>query len=449
MVVEPRLGDQRGKRPHRLDDGLEAGPELAGAGRMLAHGGGKAVQLVDHMELGLALGAPGKAGDRAVARAHVGIDVGERLLRLDHQAAPALRGRTRTRRCRPRDGRRRHRRRCRRPGRQTPDRDGSPRGSAHRRAASFRLLCLPRLSPLVAPLRPRHKPHHFAKSMTPPIIANAGPLLSRYDAIFCDVWGVVHNGRRGLRGSRRGAGALPRRGRHGDPRLQCADPGVRRRARAGEDRRAPRRLGRHRLLRRHRARPHRREGLPAHALGGTQRARLCPLRAPARPGASRLPRPRPSSAPACGTTAPRRWRTTAALIEAGRGAEAAFRVRQSRSGGRRRHPAADRAPAPSPPSTSGWAARCSGPASRIPRPTGRRCQRAGELRGQAARSRPHPRHRRCRAHRSCRRARAGRGWPVHRRRHPQRRCCAPTARSIRRSSRPCSPRPARLRPSPR
>jgi HAD superfamily hydrolase (TIGR01459 family) len=32
--------------------------------------------------------------------------------------------------------------------------------------------------------------------MTPPIIANAGSLLSRYDAIFCDVWGVVHNGRR-------------------------------------------------------------------------------------------------------------------------------------------------------------------------------------------------------------------------------------------------------------
>jgi HAD superfamily hydrolase (TIGR01459 family) len=32
--------------------------------------------------------------------------------------------------------------------------------------------------------------------MTPPIIANAGPLLSRYDAIFCDVWGVVHDGRK-------------------------------------------------------------------------------------------------------------------------------------------------------------------------------------------------------------------------------------------------------------
>ena len=32
--------------------------------------------------------------------------------------------------------------------------------------------------------------------MTPPIITDAGPLLSRYDAIFCDVWGVLHNGRK-------------------------------------------------------------------------------------------------------------------------------------------------------------------------------------------------------------------------------------------------------------
>jgi HAD superfamily hydrolase (TIGR01459 family) len=30
---------------------------------------------------------------------------------------------------------------------------------------------------------------------TPPIIANAGPLLARCQAVFCDVWGVVHNGR--------------------------------------------------------------------------------------------------------------------------------------------------------------------------------------------------------------------------------------------------------------
>jgi HAD superfamily hydrolase (TIGR01459 family) len=31
--------------------------------------------------------------------------------------------------------------------------------------------------------------------MTPPIIAEAGPLLGRYEAVFCDVWGVVHDGR--------------------------------------------------------------------------------------------------------------------------------------------------------------------------------------------------------------------------------------------------------------
>jgi HAD superfamily hydrolase (TIGR01459 family) len=31
--------------------------------------------------------------------------------------------------------------------------------------------------------------------MTPSVIANAAPLLARYEALFCDVWGVVHNGR--------------------------------------------------------------------------------------------------------------------------------------------------------------------------------------------------------------------------------------------------------------
>ncbi|WP_414463047.1 TIGR01459 family HAD-type hydrolase [Hyphomicrobium sp. DY-1] len=31
-------------------------------------------------------------------------------------------------------------------------------------------------------------------SKVPPVLAHAGPLLSRYDVIFCDVWGVVHNG---------------------------------------------------------------------------------------------------------------------------------------------------------------------------------------------------------------------------------------------------------------
>ncbi len=32
--------------------------------------------------------------------------------------------------------------------------------------------------------------------MTPAILDHAADLLSRYDAVFCDVWGVVHNGRR-------------------------------------------------------------------------------------------------------------------------------------------------------------------------------------------------------------------------------------------------------------
>lgn len=30
--------------------------------------------------------------------------------------------------------------------------------------------------------------------MTPPILTNAGDLLERYDAVFCDVWGVLHDG---------------------------------------------------------------------------------------------------------------------------------------------------------------------------------------------------------------------------------------------------------------
>lgn len=31
--------------------------------------------------------------------------------------------------------------------------------------------------------------------MTPPVLAHAGPLLARYQVVFCDVWGVMHNGR--------------------------------------------------------------------------------------------------------------------------------------------------------------------------------------------------------------------------------------------------------------
>jgi HAD superfamily hydrolase (TIGR01459 family) len=36
----------------------------------------------------------------------------------------------------------------------------------------------------------------LANAMTPPIITAAGALLERYDVVFCDVWGVMHNGRR-------------------------------------------------------------------------------------------------------------------------------------------------------------------------------------------------------------------------------------------------------------
>jgi HAD superfamily hydrolase (TIGR01459 family) len=34
------------------------------------------------------------------------------------------------------------------------------------------------------------------RSLPPPILAHAGELLSRYDVMFCDVWGVLHDGHR-------------------------------------------------------------------------------------------------------------------------------------------------------------------------------------------------------------------------------------------------------------
>lgn len=42
-----------------------------------------------------------------------------------------------------------------------------------------------------------HTPLHAATgdgATAPPVLSHAGPLLARYDAVFCDVWGVVHNG---------------------------------------------------------------------------------------------------------------------------------------------------------------------------------------------------------------------------------------------------------------
>lgn len=55
------------------------------------------------------------------------------------------------------------------------------------------------------PATAERSPHHSSRSdlptsslrnttKVPPILAHAGPLLSRYEVIFCDVWGVVHNG---------------------------------------------------------------------------------------------------------------------------------------------------------------------------------------------------------------------------------------------------------------
>ena len=32
--------------------------------------------------------------------------------------------------------------------------------------------------------------------MTPPVVTACGDLLARYDVLFCDIWGVVHDGRR-------------------------------------------------------------------------------------------------------------------------------------------------------------------------------------------------------------------------------------------------------------
>ena len=37
-------------------------------------------------------------------------------------------------------------------------------------------------------------PHTEAPSAVPPLLNAAGDILSRYEVLFCDVWGVVHNG---------------------------------------------------------------------------------------------------------------------------------------------------------------------------------------------------------------------------------------------------------------
>jgi HAD superfamily hydrolase (TIGR01459 family) len=54
-------------------------------------------------------------------------------------------------------------------------------------------LLLPRTAIKFGPLVPTSKPAQRAYRV-PPILGNAGDVLSRYDVLFCDVWGVVHNG---------------------------------------------------------------------------------------------------------------------------------------------------------------------------------------------------------------------------------------------------------------
>jgi len=43
-------------------------------------------------------------------------------------------------------------------------------------------------------LENKPRPNSFGNALMPPIIENAGELLVRYDVLFCDVWGVTHDG---------------------------------------------------------------------------------------------------------------------------------------------------------------------------------------------------------------------------------------------------------------
>ena len=87
---EPCLLDQGRERAHGQTHGREARAEFPCARCVLAHGGGEPVQLVDDVELGFPLGPAGEAAGGMIARAHMGVDVGQRLLGLHDQPAPAL-----------------------------------------------------------------------------------------------------------------------------------------------------------------------------------------------------------------------------------------------------------------------------------------------------------------------------------------------------------------------
>ena len=44
------------------------------------------------------------------------------------------------------------------------------------------------------PRKTRDVPHDVRANRAPPILDRAGEVFSRYDVLFCDVWGVLHNG---------------------------------------------------------------------------------------------------------------------------------------------------------------------------------------------------------------------------------------------------------------
>ena len=48
--------------------------------------------------------------------------------------------------------------------------------------------------------------------MTPPILTECGDLLARYDVLFCDIWGVVHDGKRAFAAANVALGKFRQRG---------------------------------------------------------------------------------------------------------------------------------------------------------------------------------------------------------------------------------------------
>ena len=270
------------------------------------------MQRVDDMELGLPVGAAGQAAHGVVARAHMRVDVGQRLLRLHHQPAPALQ-------VEPERHVVRHRMAAADihigaavlPGKHQVEvvvlqvlRIGDVHHFACCVRRLIRIYCAKSYS-FVDRARTLRQFHDTADPRQ-----RRRPAAGLRRAVLRRLGRGAQRPARLCRG-RGGPGAVPGRRRHGHPGVQRPGSGRRRRAGAGQDRRPPRRLGRHRLLRRHRAPPHRREGLPPPASGRPAGPRPQPVLAPARSRTRRWKRRTPSSAPVCATRSRRRSRPTA------------------------------------------------------------------------------------------------------------------------------------------